>query len=51
MPTSLEDKLQGKFERVDKIKQADEKPILGYLRGYDKPVYYIGKSLKTKMGV
>ena len=35
--TSLENKLQGRFERVN------EKPILGYIKGYEQP------SLKTKM--
>ncbi len=48
--TSLENKLQGKFERVDKIKQADEKPILGYLRGYDKPVLLYRQVFKNKDG-
>jgi len=48
--TSLENKLQGKFERVDKIDKADEKPILGYIKGYEKPVLLYRQIFKNKDG-
>ena len=48
--TSLKNKLQGKFERVDKIEQADERPILGYIKGYDKPVLLYRQIFKNRDG-
>jgi hypothetical protein len=49
--TNLKNKLQGKFERVGKIEQADERPILVYIKGYDKPVLLYRQIFKTKMEV
>jgi len=48
--TSLKNKLQGKFERVDKIEQADERPILGYIKGYDKPILLYRQIFKNRDG-
>ena len=48
--TSKENKLQGKFERVDTIEKADEKPIIGYIKGYEKPVLLYRQIFKNKDG-
>jgi len=48
--TSLENKLQGRFERVDKIDKVDEKPILGYIKGYEQPVLLYRQIFKNKDG-
>ena len=34
--TSLQDKYQGNFQRVDSLELLDKQSIRGYLKGYDK---------------
>ncbi len=47
---SLKNKLEGKFQRVDSITDIDKKPILGYIKGYSKPVFLYKQIFKNKDG-
>ena len=45
---SLEDKLQGKFFRVDELELSDKQSIRGYLKGYDKEVLIVRRIFTNK---
>ena len=48
--TSLEDKLQGKFQRVDALELANKEAVRGYLKGYDKEVLLVRRIFTNKDG-
>ena len=45
---TLEDKLQGKFFRVDELELSDKQSIRGYLKGYDKEVLIVRRIFTNK---
>jgi len=47
---SLEDKLKGRFERVDELGLRDKESVRGYLRGYDKEVVLTCRVFTNKDG-
>jgi len=47
---NLEDKLNGRFERVDALGLRDKKTVRGYLRGYDKEVILTCRVFTNKDG-
>ncbi len=47
---SLEDKLQGKFIRVDELELSDKQSIRGYLKGYDKEILIVRRIFTNKDG-
>ncbi len=47
---SKKEKLQGKFQRVDSIADIDKKPILGYIKGFSKPILLYKQVFKNKDG-
>ena len=47
---SLEDKLNGRFKRVDALGLKDKESVRGYLRGYDKEVILIYRVFTNKDG-
>ena len=48
--TSFEDKLQGKFQRVDALELEDKEAVRGYLKGYDKEVLLVRRIFTNKDG-
>ena len=48
--TSLKDKLQGKFQRVDRLELRDKEAVRGYLKGYDKEVLLVRRVFTNKDG-
>ena len=48
--TSIEDKLQGKFQRVDALELEDKEAVRGYLKGYDKEVLLVRRVFTNKDG-
>ena len=48
--TSLEEKYNGKFKRVDSLELSDKQSIRGYLKGYDKEVLIVRRVFKNKDG-
>ncbi len=48
--TSLNDKYQGKFQRISELKLEDKQSIRGYLKGYDKEVVIVRRVFKNKNG-
>jgi len=48
--TSLENKYNGKFQRVDSLELSDKQSIRGYLKGYDKEVLIVRRVFKNKDG-
>ena len=47
---SLEDKLQGKFIRVDELELLDKQSQRGYLKGYDKEILIVRRIFTNKDG-
>ena len=45
---SLEDKLQGKFIRVDELELSDKQSMRGYLKGYDKEILIVRRIFTNK---
>ncbi|MBL1244528.1 MAG: transposase [Sulfurimonas sp.] len=48
--TSLEEKYNGKFQRVDSLELSDKQSIRGYLKGYDKEALIVRRIFKNKDG-
>jgi len=48
--STLEDKRQGRFQRVDELNLSDYQSIRGYLRGYDKEVLIVRRVFTNKDG-
>jgi hypothetical protein len=48
--TSLHNKHQGEFQRVDTLELSDKKSIRGYLKGYDKEVLIVRRIFTNKDG-
>jgi len=48
--TSLHNKHQGKFQRVDTLELTDKESIRGYLKGYDKEVVIVRRIFTNKDG-
>ncbi len=48
--TSLHNKHQGKFQRVDTLELSDKESIRGYLKGYDKEVLIVRRIFTNKDG-
>ena len=48
--TSIEDKHQGRFQRVDALKLEDKEAVRGYLKGYDKEVLLVRRVFTNKDG-
>ncbi len=48
--TSLDNKHQGAFQRVDKLELSDKQSIRGYLKGYDKEVLLVRRVFTNKDG-
>lgn len=48
--TSLEDKHQGKFQRVDALELEDKQSVRGYLKGYEKEVLLVRRIFTNKDG-
>lgn len=48
--TSLNDKYQGKFQRVSELNLEDKQSIRGYLKGYNKEVVIVRRIFKNKDG-
>ncbi len=46
--TTLEDKYQGNFQRVDELNLSDYQSIRGYLKGYDKEVLIVRRVFTNK---
>ena len=47
---TLEDKQQGRFQRVDELDLSDNQSIRGYLKGYDKEVLIVRRVFTNKDG-
>jgi len=48
--TSLENKYQGDFHRVDELELSDKQSMQGYLKGYDKEVLLVRRIFTNKDG-
>ena len=48
--TSLEEKHQGKFQRVDALELGDKEAVHGYLKGYDKEILLVRRIFTNKDG-
>ena len=48
--TSLENKYQGDFQRVDTLELSDKQSMRGYLKGYDKEVLLVRRVFTNKDG-
>jgi len=48
--TSIENKYQGKFTRVDELELSDKQSVRGYLKGYDKEVIIVRRIFTNKDG-
>ncbi len=48
--TSLKNKYNGEFQRVDALELLDKESIRGYLKGYDKEVLIVRRVFKNKDG-
>ena len=48
--TSLQDKHQGRFQRVDVLELKDKEAVRGYLKGYDKEVLLVRRIFTNKDG-
>jgi len=48
--TSLNNKKEGKFQRVDEIELSDKQSISGYIKGYNKEVLIVRRVFKNKDG-
>lgn len=48
--TSLDNKYQGKFTRVDELELSDKQSIRGYLKGYDKEIVIVRRVFTNRDG-
>ena len=50
LATSLDNKYQGDFQRVDSLELSDKESIRGYIKGYDKEVIIVRRIFTNKDG-